>query len=45
MSMFSYETLSLLRAGEQALALGNLGATIAASITAVWLGNAAARVL
>ena len=39
MSTFSYETLALLRDGEQLLALGNVGATFAACLGAVWVGS------
>jgi CrcB protein len=45
MSTFSYETLALLRDGEQLLALGNLGATFAACVGAVWVGSLLARLL
>jgi fluoride exporter len=45
MSTFSYETLALLRDGEQLLALGNISATFAACLGAVWLGSIAARLL
>jgi len=45
MSTFSYETLALLRDGEQLLALGNVGATFAACLGAVWLGSVLARLL
>jgi CrcB protein len=45
MSTFSYETLALLRDGEQLLALGNAGGTFAACLVAVWLGNLFARLL
>jgi fluoride exporter len=45
MSTFSYETLALLRDGEQLLALGNAGGTFAACLVAVWVGNLLARLL
>ena len=45
MSTFSYETLALLRDGETALALGNVGVTVIGCIAAVWLGAVTARIL
>lgn len=45
MSTFSYETLALLRDGEHALALGNVGVTLIACLGAVWAGAAIARAL
>ena len=45
MSTFSYETLALLRDGEQLLALGNVGGTLVACLAAVWLGSLVARLL
>ncbi|MFN8544859.1 MAG: fluoride efflux transporter CrcB [Candidatus Binatia bacterium] len=45
MSTFSYETLALLRDGEWLLALGNISATFAACLGAVWLGSIGARLL
>jgi CrcB protein len=45
MSTFSYETLALLRDGEQLLALGNAGGTLAACLVAVWVGNLFARLM
>ncbi len=45
MSTFSYETLALLRDGERALALGNVGVTFLACLGAAWLGAAVARAL
>jgi CrcB protein len=45
MSTFSYETVALLRDGEQLLALGNISATFAACLGAVWLGSIGARLL
>jgi len=45
MSTFSYETLALLRDGEAALALGNVGVTVLGCMAAVWLGGITARVL
>ena len=45
MSTFSYETLALLRDGERLLALGNVGATLAACIGAAWTGSVLGRAL
>jgi CrcB protein len=45
MSTFSYETLALLRGGEQLLALGNVSATFAACLGAAWFGSIIARLL
>ena len=45
MSTFSYETLALLRDGEQLLALGNAGVTFAACLVAVWTGSILGRLL
>jgi fluoride exporter len=45
MSTFSYETMALIRDGEHLLALGNVGATFAACVGAVWLGSIGARLL
>jgi CrcB protein len=45
MSTFSYETLALLRDGEQLLALENVGGTLVACLAAVWLGSLVARLL
>jgi fluoride exporter len=45
MSTFSYETLALIRDGEHLLALGNISATFAACLGAVWLGSIGARLL
>jgi CrcB protein len=45
MSTFSYETLALLRDGDAALALGNVGLTVLGCGAAVWLGNVTARAL
>ena len=45
MSTFSYETMALLRDGEHLLALGNVSATFAACLGAVWLGSIGARLL
>jgi hypothetical protein len=45
MSTFSYETLSLLRDGERPLALGIVGATLAACFGAVSVGNVVARLM
>ena len=45
MSTFSYETLALLREGEQLLALGNVGLTFVACIAAAWAGTVVGRAL
>lgn len=45
MSTFSYETLALLRDGEQLLAVGNVGTTFAACLGAAWVGSLVARLL
>jgi CrcB protein len=45
MSTFSYETLALLRDGEQLLALGNAGVTFAACLAAAWTGSILGRLL
>jgi fluoride exporter len=45
MSTFSYETLALLRDGQLVFALGNVAGTVGASLTAVWLGQMAGRLL
>jgi len=45
MSTFSYETIALLRDGEAALALGNVGGTLGACFAAVWLASVVARLL
>jgi CrcB protein len=45
MSTFSYETLALLRDGETALAMGNVGVTVVGCVGAVWLGDLMARIL
>jgi len=45
MSTFSYETMALIRDGEHLLALGNVSATFAACLGAVWLGSIGARLL
>ncbi len=45
MSTFSYETIALLRDGEMLLALGNVGATLAACFAAVWVASVLARLL
>jgi fluoride exporter len=45
MSTFSYETMALVRDGEHLLALGNVSATFAACLGAVWLGSIGARLL
>ena len=45
MSTFSYETLFLMRDGERLLALGNIGATLAACLGATWIGAVVARLL
>jgi CrcB protein len=44
MSTFSYETLALLRDGEAALAVSNVGMTVLGCIAAVWAGTMMARV-
>ncbi len=44
MSTFSYETLVLFRDQQTAFALGNVAATVGASLTAAWLGYALGRV-
>jgi CrcB protein len=45
MSTFSYETLALVRDGQTTFALANVAATVGASLTAAWLGQAVGRVL
>lgn len=45
MSTFSYETMALVREGQIALALGNVGATVAACLFAAWLGDSVGRML
>jgi CrcB protein len=45
MSTFSYETIALLRGGDQMLAFTNFAATNTACFAAVWLGGVVARVL
>jgi CrcB protein len=45
MSTFSYETMALIRDGEHLLAFGNVSATFAACLGAVWLGSIGARLL
>jgi fluoride exporter len=45
MSTFSYETIALLRSGENWLAFGNFAATNTACFAAVWLGGVVARLL
>ena len=45
MSTFSYETLALLRDGQAALALGNVGASVLGCTAAVWLGQVLARIV
>jgi CrcB protein len=45
MSTFSYETLAMLRDGQQMFALGNVGATFAACLAATWAGMVVARLL
>lgn len=45
MSTFSYETIALLRDGNTAAALGNVGATLVICLLAVWLGDTVARAL
>jgi len=43
MSTFSYETLALLRDGENTLALWNVTASFVACVGAAWLGNTVGR--
>jgi CrcB protein len=45
MSTFSYETIALLRDGQVAFALGNVVATLVATLAAVWLGQTVGRLL
>lgn len=45
MSTFSYETLSLLRDGDQLLALANAATTLGACLAAVWVGIILARLV
>jgi CrcB protein len=45
MSTFSYETLALLRDGETAYALGNVGGSILGCLAATWLGQTTGRLL
>ena len=45
MSTFSYETMALLRDGEVALGLGNIGATVGTCLTGAWLGQVVGRIL
>jgi CrcB protein len=45
MSTFSYETLMLLRDGQIGLAAGNVFASVAAGLAAMWLGGTIGRVL
>ena len=45
MSTFSYETMTLLRDGEMGFGVGNIGATLGACLTAVWLGQVVGRIL
>jgi len=45
MSTFSYETMALLRDGEVALGLGNIGATVGTCLTGAWLGQVVAGIL
>ena len=45
MSTFSYETLALLREGEQLLALASAGATFVMCLGATWAGAMVAQIL
>jgi fluoride exporter len=45
MSTFSYETIALLQGGSLVAGLGNIAASLVSCLTAVWLGDAAARLL
>ena len=45
MSTFSYETIALLRQGSVVAGIGNIGASLVSCLSAVWLGDAAARLL
>ena len=45
MSTFSYETIALLREGSFVAGLGNIAASLVSCLTAVWLGDATARLL
>jgi len=45
MSTFSYETMALLRDGEVALGIGNIGATVGTCLTGAWLGQVVGRIL
>ncbi len=45
MSTFSYETMALLRDGEVALGIGNIGATVGTCLTGAWLGQVVAGIL
>ena len=45
MSTFSYETMALLRDGSITAGVGNVVVSLASCLLAVWLGNAAARLL
>lgn len=45
MSTFSYETMSLLRDGSAAGALGNIALTLATCLLSTWLGNVTGRML
>ena len=45
MSTFSYETLALLREGSVLAGIGNLTASLVSCLSAVWLGDAAVRLL
>lgn len=45
MSTFSYETVALLREGSGGGGVLNIGLTLAACLTSVWLGNVVGRIL
>ena len=45
MSTFSYETLALLRDGDQLLAVTNAAASLGACLGAAWLGTVVARLV
>ena len=45
MSAFSYETLALLREGSVLVGVGNITESLVSCLSAVWLGDAAARLL
>ena len=45
MSTFSYETLAMLREGSVLAGVGNITVSLVSCLSAVWLGDAAARLL